>query len=277
MKDKPHIAVLGATSFVGDYLLPLLTANYQVVAFSRQTRVCEQVNWLSLDNLSSAPPLDYVICVAPIWLLVDYLPQLSKHPLQKIVVLSSTSIFTKTRSTDMAEQVLVERLVRAEEQIQDWAITHHIEWVVLRPTMIYSLGRDKNLSEIVKMIKKFGFFPILGSGKGLRQPIHAQDVAQACVAALCAKQAANKSYNLSGAEILTYQQLITKIFLFLDRPVRILTIPIGLFKILVLFARMMPRYRHLSLAMVERMNQDMSFDHYQAKLDFNFSPKKLEL
>ncbi len=276
---KPRVAVLGATSLVGDYLLPLLAPSYQVMAFTRQKlpMADSEVDWLAIDNLDAAPQITYLISVAPIWALLDYLPQLAKHPLQKIVVLSSTSIFTKTQSSDINEQTLAQRLSTAEQQIEQWATAHGIQWVVLRPTLIYSLGRDKNLTEIAHVIKKIGFFPILGQGKGLRQPIHAQDVAQACVAALCSEKAVNKSYNLSGAEILSYKQMVEKVFIYLGKSVRILTIPVPLFRVLVIFARIIPRYRHLSWAIAERMNQDMTFDHSEAKQDFRFSPRKVEM
>lgn len=276
---KSCVAVLGATSLVGDYLLPLLAPNYQVMAFTRQKSpmAYSEVDWLAIGNLDTAPKITYLICVAPVWVLLDYLPQLAKHPLQKIVVLSSTSIFTKTQSADKAEQALAQSLSTAEQAIEHWATEHGIQWVVLRPTLIYCLGRDKNLTEIAHVIKKVGFFPILGQGKGLRQPIHAQDVAQASVAALFSKQAINKSYNLSGAEILTYKQMVEKVFIYLGKSVRILTISVPLFRMLVLLARIVPRYRHLSWSIAERMNQDMTFDHSEAKQDFRFSPRKVEM
>jgi len=276
---KSCVAVLGATSLVGDYLLPLLAPSYQVMAFTRQKLppAHSQVDWLAMESLHTAPKITDLICVAPIWALLDYLPQLAQHPLQKIVVLSSTSIFTKTKSSDINEQALAQRLSTAEQQIELWATAHGIRWVVLRPTLIYSLGRDKNLTEIAHVIKKIGFFPILGQGKGLRQPIHAQDVAQACVAALCSEKAVNKSYNLSGAEILSYKQMVEKVFIYLGKSVRILTIYVPLFRMLVLLARIVPRYRHLSWSIAERMNQDMTFDHSEAIQDFRFCPRKVEM
>ncbi len=59
-----------------------------------------------------------------------------------------------------------------------------VEWVILRPTLIYGHGRDKNITEIARFIRRFGFFPLLGKANGLRQPIHVEDVAEACFAAL---------------------------------------------------------------------------------------------
>jgi len=37
--------------------------------------------------------------------------------------------------------------------------------------------------------------------------------------------------------------------------------------------RLLPRYRHWSVAMAERMNSDLVFDHSDAERDFGFSPR----
>ncbi len=73
-----------------------------------------------------------------------------------------------------------------------WAASHGVEWIILRPTLIYGLGRDKNIAEIARFVRRFGFSPLFGKAKGLRQPLHAQDVAGACIAALDAPDAANR-------------------------------------------------------------------------------------
>ena len=75
-----HVGVLGATSFVGACLLPLLTeAGCQVTAFSRQTieEPLDGVTWQQLPLSSNhifekERNIPYWICAAPIWILPDY-------------------------------------------------------------------------------------------------------------------------------------------------------------------------------------------------------------
>ena len=43
-------------------------------------------------------------------------------------------------------------------RVVTWAKSRGIEWVILRPTLIYGLGRDKNISEIARFIRRFSFF-----------------------------------------------------------------------------------------------------------------------
>jgi uncharacterized protein YbjT (DUF2867 family) len=138
------------------------------------------------------------ICVAPIWVLPEHFSLLESCGLRRLLVLSSTSRFTKDDSSDVQEQAIAQRLADAEAQAQAWAASRGVEWVILRPTLIYGLGRDKNLCEMARFVRRFGFFPLLGAAQGLRQPIHAQDVASACLAALRAPAAANRAYNISG-------------------------------------------------------------------------------
>ena len=94
---------------------------------------------------------------------------------------------------------------------------------------------------------------------GLRQPVHAEDVAAACAAALASPVAANSSYNLSGGETLSYRNMVERVFLALNFRVRLFTVPLGVFRLVLVCLRLLPRYRHWSTAMAERMNTNLVF------------------
>ena len=223
-----------------------------------------------LDDECSIPNW---ICVAPIWTLPEHFQMLESYGAGKIVALSSTSRFTKFQSTDREEQEIAKRLSDAEAQVQCWAEARGIEWVILRPTLIYGLGSDKNVTEIARLISRLGFLPLFGKAQGLRQPIHADDVAAACISALQVFKTANRAYNISGGETLTYRDMVTRIFLALDKPPRLLTVPLWMFRLAVTALRCIRRYRHWSIAMAERMNSDLVFDHSEAAHDFGFTPR----
>src|SRR5690606_679621 len=104
-----------------------------------------------------------------------------------------------------------------------------ISWTVLRPTLIYGRSTDRNLSEIVKIIRKLRFFPLFGKAQGLRQPIYVDDVAGACVQAAFSANAANKAYNISGAEQLSYKEMVTRVFAAMGQKPRLLTINLAFF------------------------------------------------
>ncbi len=282
-----RIGLLGATSLVGECLLPLLTqSDRQVVAFSRHcvARADMGVEWRQLDERALNPgaspdfrKIDLWICVAPIWVLPEHFGLLGAYGARRIVVLSSTSRFTKSDSSDPVEQSVARKLAEGEERLCAWAEANKVEWVILRPTLIYGRGRDKNISEIVRFIRRFGFFPLLGAAAGLRQPVHAGDVASACLAALDAPAAVNRAYNLSGGEVLSYREMVNRVFVTLGSRPRLLTVPLWIFRLAVVLMRVLPRYRHWTAAMAERMNQDMVFDHGEAAKDLGFSPRPFRL
>jgi len=259
-------------------LIPLLNdSGVRVCAFSRQSiePVVDGITWCNLSETCSANPghLDNWICVAPIWLLPEHFSLLEASVARRIVALSSTSRFTKDDSTDPEEQSIARQLADAESRLQTWAESRGVEWVILRPTLIYGLGQDKNIAEIARLICRFGFFPLLGRATGQRQPIHATDVASACLSALQAPCAANRAYNISGAETLTYRDMVARVFAALGRRPRLLTVPLWVFRLAVATLRCVPRYRHWSVAMAERMNRDLVFDHTEAARDLGFKPR----
>jgi nucleoside-diphosphate-sugar epimerase len=281
--NEDRVGLLGATSLVGECLLSLLTeGGRQVFAFSRKKieRQMDYVTWQQLGlpaRNSSAGEITGWICVAPVWVLPDYFPMLEKYGVRRVVVLSSTSRFTKEDSSDAAEKETAVRLADGEEALRKWAEGREVEWVVLRPTLIYGFGLDKNIAEIVRFIRRFRFFPLFGPAQGLRQPVHAADVAAACVAALESPVAANHAYNLSGGEVLPYRVMIVRVFTALHCHPLLVSIPLGAFRVAVSWLRLYPRYRHWSTAMAERMNRDLVFDHAEAARDLGFSPRPFRL
>ena len=256
----------------------------QVAAFSRRAQApsWNGLTWHRPPSSPDAPPeeakeLPLWICFAPIWVLPDYFSLLESHGARRVVALSSTSRDTKADSADRREQALVQRLKEGEDRLRAWAVEKGIEWIVLRPTLIYGLGKDKNISEIARFIRRFGFFPVFGKAMGLRQPVHAEDVAAACVAALESPWAANRAYDLSGGETLPYREMVARVFAALRRRPRLLPIPLWIFSVGLAILRCLPRYRHWSSAMAVRMNQDLVFNHEEAARDLNFSPRPFQL
>ena len=285
MDDNMTVGLLGARSLVGHCVLKrLVQADRSVIAFTRN-HVCSQLNadvvWRNLDRYMSSQAANtairYWLCIAPIWVMPDYFKMLEACGAKRVVVLSSTSRFTKIDSSNHQEKVIVHRLADAEERVKAWATNHRMEWVILRPTLIYGMGRDKNISEIMRFILRFGFFPLLGQAQGLRQPIHAEDVAAACVSALELPHAAKQAYNISGGETLTYREMVARVFSALGRPERLVTAPVWAFRLAVAALRLMPSYRDWSAAMVERMNRDIVFDHGDAVRDLGFKPRCFSL
>ena len=280
--NNAAVGVIGASSMVGqDVIARLLASGCDVAAFTRkpvehlaQTAVSWRV-LTSANNGVAAKLVSNWICLCPIWAVAEHFELIKNSGARRIVALSSTSRFTKTvdaGSKDTHENALAKRLEEGERVLSSWAERNGVEWVILRPTLIYDLVRDKNLSQIAAFIRRYGFFPLLGKAKGRRQPVHVSEVAAAVFSAMTASNAANKDYNISGGETMTYREMVERIFAWLGREPRFIQVPMTGFAIAIAVTRIFPRYRHLSGAMVQRMNQDLVFDHVKAKRDFGYFP-----
>lgn len=269
--------MLGATSLVGQALLPLLAGRgCRVIAFSRRVPSNEgafEFRQISrADNAHHGEEISDWIVLAPIWTLKENMKLLSGYGAKRIVALSSTSRFTKQGSSDASERQTAEKLLEGEREFATWAEAYDIEWVILRPTLIYGMGQDRNLSEVARFISRFGYFPLLGKASGLRQPVHAADVAEASMAALWARRVRNRAYQLSGAEVLSYRKMVAKVFAVMGKPERFIPVPKTLFRLAITCLRILPRFRHWNVAMAERMDTDMIFSHGKATRDFGYKP-----
>ena len=276
------IGVLGAGSLVGQCLLPMLVRQGRTVrAFSRRARRQEApgIRWNQLGAEAGTRSLEIHdwISLAPIWTLAEHVGLLTACNARRIVALSSTSRFTKAGSPDSEERAVARRIEDGERWLARWARDRRLTAVVLRPTLIYGHGRDGNVSRIAWVIRKFGFFAVCGAACGLRQPVHAEDVAMACLAALQAGQPGIRYYDISGGEILTYRAMVCRVFNALGKRPVILKLPLWVFRLAAGCVCLLPRHPHWPYAMAERMNQDLVFDHSAAEADFGFCPRPFSL
>ncbi len=265
--------VIGASSFVGERICArLLELGIHAQPFSRK-KESGLLDVTAIEDQSCRTIRNWIY-VAPVWTLKEYYSFLKKCGCKRLVVLSSTSRFSKITSHNPIEQKIARDLIDGEEQAIRWAQVHDIHLMILQPTLIYGYGKDKNISNIAAFIQKFGFFPILGQGKGLRQPIHVDDVAAACVAVLRRKLHGQRQYIITGKETMSYREMVVRIFQALKKKVTIVRCPMWLFTLAVNVLKYMPQYKSVTLDMVARMNVDLTFSYEQAQKDWGFEPTK---
>jgi uncharacterized protein YbjT (DUF2867 family) len=87
----------------------------------------------------------------------------------------------------------------------------------------------------------------------------------------------NQAYNISGAETLTYDEMVRRVFDAMGKKSRFLHIPRAAFHLGVALSQLVPRFRDVSIGMAERMNQDLVFDHSDAVRDFCFNSRPFHL
>jgi nucleoside-diphosphate-sugar epimerase len=267
--------VLGATSLIGRFALRRLSvAGVQTVAISRSKGGEAGPGWVRADLRDAQlvlPPAEAALSLSPIWLLPAALPALERAGVRRLVVFSSTSRFTKAESPEAAERTVARELAEGEAATAAFCEAAGIGWTVLRPTLIYAEGEDANVSRLARLIDRFGFFPMAGEGVGLRQPVHADDLAEGAIEALRRPETIGRSYDLPGGETLTYRAMVVRIFHGLGRRPRIISVPPTLWTLgLKLAGGLLP---DVNAAMGARMETNLAFDGAAAARDLHWAPR----
>lgn len=252
------VLVSGATSQIGRYLLPrLVAAQRPVLALSRHAQPDQDgVRWWTADMRSlPAPELPWraIVSFAPLDAWGDWLARQEQAPAEKIIVTSSMSVLTKQGSAQPAEQALVALLQQGEANLAAQADRLGMQWTILRPTLVYGAGVDRSLTPFVQRALRTRMFPI-PMARGLRQPVHADDIALAVIRALHTSAADGQTLQIGGGERLTYQQMFRRVYGSIGQPTLPVYLPGGL---LALLASAWPRMR----GPVSRLQQDLVADN----------------
>lgn len=274
--EQAKSLVIGATGLVGGYVLAhLIRRGERPFAVSRTRQDRNDADWLVGDltrpETLTFPPFATLYCTADAIQLAQLLERLFNPLLTRVVVFSSTSVLTKLDSEIAEERSGLARLAEAEQRIAKACEQHGIAWTILRPTLIYAEGRDVNITPLSRLIRRFGFMPLVGGGHGLRQPVHAEDLAIGAIDAAAAPAAANKFYSLPGGETLAYREMIGRIFDGMKLPRRTINVPAPLWR--AAFALAKPLFPGANVAMGVRMMKDMTFDSTPAVQDFGWKPR----
>ena len=268
--------VIGATGLVGGYILQHLASRGECAyALSRAPRADARADWIAGDlekpETLNVPPFATLYSTTDAILLAPALSRFFNPELKRVIAFSSTSVITKFDSEVKAEREMLRDLAAAEQDIVRTCEASRVDWTILRPTLIYAEGRDINITPLSRLIRRFRFMPLVGGAKGLRQPVHAEDLAIGALAAAASSAAANKFYALPGGETLSYKEMIGRIFDGMKLPRRTIPVPALLWRAAFVAAK--PLFPGANVAMGLRMNKDMTFDATPAITDFGWSAR----
>lgn len=212
--------VTGATSQIGHFLLPMLAeaalaADAPVIALSRQRPAASlaHVCWTqgALPNgLALDMPLRFAASFGPLDAFAAWLETAPLAPNARVVATSSMSAESKRNSNVAAERAVSQCLRDGEARLIDVCERRGIDWTVLRPTLIYGAGLDRSLTPIARRAVRTRLFAY-PDAPGLRQPVHAHDVAQAALRALETGRAAGCILPLGGGERITAGEMFRRV------------------------------------------------------------------
>lgn len=269
--------VFGATGQIGVPLLDLLDdAGWQVYAVSRSAHNdTPGLHWLrgDLSHVEGLPgEVDTIFSLGPLdefarWYI------LSNIDAQRVIAFGSTSIDVKRGSADAGERDVAMRLRQGEQGVFETAAERGATATLLRPTLIYGSGRDRTLTRIASLAMRWNRFVLPRGATGLRQPVHAHDLAAAALAANAADATQGKTYALPGGETLPYREMVLRVLATLDPPPPLIELPSPLFNIALLGAKAAGYATGFGEVAVRRMRSDLVFDAQPAMQDFGYAPR----
>ena len=265
MSEKPFTVILGATSLVGRFLAQRLAdSRFEGLCLSRHTEPTPYeappgFSWSTVSkgkNLS-IPASATLFSLTPATALPALINRIAGG--NRLIALSSSSVLFKAQSSNPDERDQAQAQGRAEKKVRALCRDRGIAWTIFRPTLIYDPGRDRNVSRIATFVRHFGFFPVVWPGTGHCQPVHADDVAQAMVAASNAARARDTTFDLPGGETLSYREMVRRIFESLGRRPVLVYLPLS-FARAAFFLWQALTGESYSSAILERMNMELNLD-----------------
>lgn len=271
--------VLGGSGQIGRFLIPKLLGNgHDVVALSRSPRNSgdRRLRWIQGDLFSSTPetgPLETIISLGPLDGLAGWLARTEFAGRPRIVALGSMSALSKRDSAHAGERALAETLHRGERELARIAQQKGLEWTLLRPTLIYGAGLDRSLSPLARLGMRWRVFPRILAASGLRQPVHADDLADACLAALRIPSARGQTFDLGGGERLRFDEMLARVRESLPNATLSVPLPIPFLRLTLHLARLLPRWRGITSQAIERLRTDLLADDRPARKRLGWSPR----
>jgi nucleoside-diphosphate-sugar epimerase len=266
--------LLGATGLVGRALVEQGSSG--LVGLSRDGAGDARIAWvrgdLYRDPIAFAG--DTVLSAGPLDGLVAWLGRANPRGLKRLVALSSTSVHTKQASDDPHERALAARLRDAEALLVAWCASRGVGWTILRPTLIYDDAFAGALGRFVAIARRVGAVALPSDARGLRQPVHAADVAAAMRAALERPDARDQAYDLPGGETLDYRRMVARTLASAAPGARVLALPPRLFSLAAGAVRRLPALAALTPEVLARMREDLVFDAGPATRDLGHAPRR---
>lgn len=266
------LGVLGMTSLVATPLVSFASAaGWRVIGCSRRAVAGDSSAWCrpGEPEPGGADRVATWVTLCPLWVVPEWLPWFESLGIRRLVAVSSTSVLTRPQSPSAADRRVAAALAAAEEAVAVWAASRGVTLCLLRPTMIYDGVTDGTVAAIARFVRRWGWFPVVGPARGLRQPVHAADVAAACVAAITTEQPAS-CYELSGGRPLAFRDLVAEVFIACGLRPRIVHLPWPMWHVAAPLVRLVAVN---ASGVARRMNEDLSCDHAAAARDLGFRPR----
>jgi uncharacterized protein YbjT (DUF2867 family) len=197
---------------------------------------------------------------------IEYAPPvleaMRRAKVRRLVVVGSTSAHSAYEFRS-GPKLKMERLVRESG----------LEYTIVRPSMIYGSELDKNMHHLLRFLDRSPVFPMFGSGENLWQPVYYEDCARGVYEALVRPAAVKQSYDLPGAEPLTYLDLVKTAAAALGRKPRIVGVPLEPVRCTLATAERLRLPLPIKSEQVLRLREDKAYPYDKAEKELDYAPR----
>lgn len=262
------IALLtGATGYTGTRLLPHLRSRHDGVRALVRRADAVVPEWVTVEqaDLSVECPTHHfrdvsiVYHLAHVALSANLLAQIPPS-VERVVVVSSLRALSKVDCPTVAQVLAGERAVHQCA----------VPWTILRPSMIFGDGDDRNLSRIAARIRQGAPIPVIGASYR-HQPVFVDNVIEVILAA-AERPAQGQTFAVAGAAALSWGDLLQTMGDVLDRSPRLIRVPGGLVAFILRIAEALRFPTPVTSAQVRRLMEDKVYDIGPAQQELGFSP-----
>jgi len=269
------IFVAGLSGQVGSALLARRPPGFgPLLALSRSPPPpCAGVEWVQgdLHSIACPPGVDCLLSLGPLDAFSEWWQRNADARPRRVVALGSTGARHKRDSPDPDERDEARRLAEGEARVLALGRERGSAVTVLRPTLIYGSGRD-SLSRLADLARRTRLLPLPADARGLRQPVHVEDVAAGVLACLEAEASFGRAFDLPGGEALPFDAMVERHLAVHAPGARVLRLPRPLFALAGVAARLAGKGDSLR-GWLARATRDQLGDLAEAREAFGYSPR----
>src|SRR5689334_22018596 len=275
------IALLGATSKTGRYVLPVLCDHgHAVTAIGRDPAKLATLDPRArtvradiTDASSLRAALADVDCVAALAHARYATEILAAVPesCRRVVLTGSVRKFTQL--PDAAADA-----VRAGESR---LLASGRPGVMLHPSMIYGAPEERNINRVLGLFQRFPSWlpipvPLPGGGRHTVQPVFVDDMVAAMVGAIERPQAEGSPVIVAGPQPITYREMVEHCAAAVGRRVIVLPLPLSLIKSALSFAERLGIKLPFSAIELTRATENKAFDVSPLRDRLGVEPRAFE-